>query len=89
MAWRWGEAETVLPRGFRLYEGNDMATSEPERSDCVPPGWEFHPYNADEGEPAGWIEPEQEYERRKARMTALRKGYCGIAGRIHVEPAIL
>lgn len=48
------------------------ATSQPDRPGDVPPSWIFSPYDPEEGDPAGWVEPEDE---QKAR----RQGYCGLA----------
>lgn len=48
------------------------ATSQPDRPGDVPPSWIFSPYDPEEGDPAGWGEPEDE---QKAR----RQGYCGLA----------
>lgn len=68
--WRWSFYPT---RGFRMAETPDReAMTEPARPAGIPPTWTFCPYNPDDGEPAGWVEPVDECNAR-------RQGYCGLA----------
>lgn len=68
--WRWN----FLPsRSFRMALVADReAMTEPARPAGIPPTWTFCPYNPDDGEPAGWVEPVDECNAR-------RQGYCGLA----------
>ena len=56
--WRWGLRPT---RGWRRapnVEAENEADADGKREElAIPPAWEFLPMNED-GEPAGWIEPE-------------------------------
>lgn len=71
MAWRWGEDE----KAFKMIVCDDThANVEPRRPDYVPASYTFSAYDAAEGQPAAWIEPDDE---RKGR----RRGYCGLAGK--------
>lgn len=68
MAWRWS---TQLRRTYRIAD-DAAATVEPERPTWVPASWTWT--QTEDGEPAGWLEPEADAQAR-------RRGYCGLAGR--------
>jgi hypothetical protein len=70
--WRF---EGVPSRLWRPHLANEHET---DASKAVAPkafeGWEFMPYDEDENDRAGWIEPEE-------MAAARRTGYCGLAGK--------
>lgn len=73
--WRWDEVHTInLRRKFYQATGEDAAAvRQPPRPTQVPHSWEWCPRDEEQGEWAGWLEPE-------AEMLARRVGYCGLAG---------
>ncbi|MEW5888018.1 MAG: hypothetical protein AB1768_03055 [Pseudomonadota bacterium] len=66
--WRW--SDHVERRIFVAENVTAEAEGEagPKPAHCE--GWEFCPFETD---PAGWVEPIEEAEKR-------RRGYCGLAG---------
>jgi hypothetical protein len=71
--WREIPYDAAQPT-MRFIECPDRkALKEPVlRPPHVDPTWEFAPYDADEGDPARWVEPDDEYQLR-------RYGRCGLA----------
>lgn len=75
--WRWSQElkrQFIMPRSQneRLYY--DRLTDEdpePERPAYVPASYIWSPCD---GDPAGWVEPEEEAQPR-------RQGFCGLAGK--------
>lgn len=70
--WRWSEPR----KARRAYTCDDTtATTDPgNRPGAVPADWCFEPHDAAEGDPAAWVEPEDQANLR-------RRGYCGLAGK--------
>lgn len=72
MWWRWnpsGDNRRRFHAAILLHE-----TAELARPAHVPDDWTWHPYNEEDGEPAGWVEPQ-------ASLDARRLGFCGGAVR--------
>lgn len=67
MMWEWAE---MPEQRFKVCP-IDRATIEPPALGGPPASWEWRPYDAQEGEPAGWLEPENE-------AAARRRGHCGL-----------
>jgi hypothetical protein len=72
MWWRWNPSND----NRRRFHAAPMleSTQEQERPSFIPSDWEWHPYDEEEGEPAGWTEPQASVEAR-------RLGFCGAAVR--------
>lgn len=72
--WRWTPI-TNPSNGARRFREADNPAAETEQEAGAKPkdcrGWEFCPCAED---PAGWVEPEAEADKR-------RLGYCGLAGK--------
>lgn len=66
-AW-WVWTTNVMPGVFVC--SDPMATIEPPRPRHIPATWGWNPYDADEGEPAAWLQPLDEAKREQP-------GRCG------------
>ncbi len=89
MAWRWFDRPFTQPSARRLsYVEIWECNEEPPRPSDIPQSWTWHPFGGGD-DIAGWIEPEEEYLVRLARLRneafAARRGYCGLAGKPECE----
>ena len=67
--WQWQEP---VQRHVHMADAADRtAQTDPGRRPGTPASWTFIPYDPDDGEPAQWVEPENEAQLRTA-------GYCGL-----------
>jgi hypothetical protein len=85
MAWRWLDMPFSPPNVRRLsYSQIWECNEEPPRPDDVPQSWVWCPFEGGDYT-AGWVEPEEEYRQRveelRKKYEALRRGYCGMAGK--------
>lgn len=73
MWWRWNPSESNR-RQFFSAEQVDAVMEPAGRRMLVKADWTWVPYNEEDGEPAGWLEPQ-------ASVDARRLGFCGAAVR--------
>lgn len=74
MAWRYAhDVRRNFRASYAAIAGAVPPGMQPEREPYIPASWTWEPPGED-GEPAGWLEPEDEARARTP-------GYCGAAGK--------